>query len=164
MNSVNNVAPAVSYELSGEVARSLDKSPLMMKIVFFSFLTAWFGSLTVLMFVDPENSHQYRFYGILAFIASFAVLAVLKKLFLGRAVGAVSDELTRRLGQSAAFRKVLYATLMQTPWSKHRLNKGRYKEARFEDIMVLFKDGSHTSFNLAKDFSSISIVPPNKTV
>lgn len=164
MNNVNDVAPSVSYQLSADDARSLDKSPLLMRIIFYSYLVLLFAGVAVLTFSHPTDAQQYRFFGILAFVLTFPLRIALKHVFLGRAVGNVSNELTRTLGQSAAFRKVLHETLMQTPWSKHRLNRGRYKEPRFEDIMVLFRDGSHTSMNVARDFSSISIVPPNKTI
>lgn len=173
MNNVNGVVdpemnhgptPAATIPLSQDVADSFRKSPLVMRIIFYGYLVLLFGGVALLTIAHPENAQQYRFYGILAFVLTFLLRIVLKKLFLGRAAGSVSDELTSMLGQSAAFRKVLYETLVQTPWSKHRLSKGRYKEPRFEDIMVLFRDGSHTDLTLARDFSSISIVPPVKIV
>jgi hypothetical protein len=173
MNNVNDIASdgkvtgqstAVTLALPQEVADSFKKSPLVMRIIFYSYLVMLFAGVAWFAFVSPENAQQYRFYGILAFILTFPLRIVLKKVFLGRAVGSVSGELTRRLGQSEAFGKIVYETLMQTPWSKHRLSRGSYKEPRFEDIMVLFRDGSHTTLSIAEDFSSISIVPPVTTV
>lgn len=173
MDNANDIAPdgvaatsstAVTIPLSQDVADSFKKSPLVMRIIFYSYLVLLFGGVALLTFAHPENAQQYRFYGILAFVATFHLRIVLKKLFLGRAAGSVSNDLTSRLGQSEAFRKVVYDTLVQAPWSKHRLNKGRYKEPRFEDIMVLFRDGSHTDLSLARDFSSVSIVPPSTLV
>lgn len=154
----------MALPLSPDVSASFRKSPLKIRAIFWSFVALIFIGVGVMTFMDSENAQQYRFYGIIAFVFSFPLRIVLNKVLLGRAVGSVSRELTDRLGQSEAFRKILSETLMQTPWSKHRVTRGRYKEARFEDIMVLFRDGSHTSMNVARDFSNISIVPPDKII
>lgn len=173
MNNVNEVAlsgtnnersAAVTIPLSKEVADSFRKSPLPMRVIFYLYLALLFAGVAWFAFASPENAQQYRFYGILAFIGTFPLRVALKKVFLGRAVTSVSDGLTSCLGQSEAFRNTVRDTLMGTPWSKHRLTKGRYRKPRFEDIMVLFKDGSHTTLSIATDFSSISIVPPARRV
>jgi hypothetical protein len=173
MSNVNDIAlhgsnrsdaNAVTLALPQDVADSFRKSPLPMRIIFYSYLVLLFAGVAWFVFASPENAQQYRFYGILAFIGTFPLRAVLKKIFLGRAVTSVSDDMTSRLGQSEEFRNTLRDTLMGTPWSKHRLSKGRDRKPRFENIMVLFKDGSHTTLSIATDFSSISIVPPARTI
>lgn len=172
MNNVNDIAShgvtsghaTVTLALPQDIADTFRKSPLAMRIIFYSYLGMLFAGVAWLTFASPENAQQYRFYGILAFIGTFPLRIALKKMFLGRAVTSMSDDMTSRLGQSEAFRNTVRETLMATPWSKHRLSRGRYKKPRFEDIMVLFKDGSHTTMSVATDFSSVSIVPPARTV
>lgn len=164
MNNVNHVAPAVTYELPRDVARTFEKAPLVMRVVSLSYFALWLGGFMYLVIVDTENFQKYKFFGIAAFALSFALNAILKRLFLGRAVAEVSQGVTARLGQSEAFRAALSDTLMATPWSKYRLTRGRYKKAQFDNLYVLLKDGSYTYMSIAPDCSRISIVPPAKTV
>lgn len=169
MNDVNDVVAArpqrmMTLPLAPDVSASLRKSPLKIKVIFWLFLALIVIGTAVSAYMHPEGAQEYRFFGVLTFILWWPLRIVLNKVLLGRAVGSVSRELTDRLGQSESFRNVLSETLMQTPWSEHRVTRGRYKEARFEDIMVLFRDGSHTSMNVARDLSSISIAPPDKII
>lgn len=158
-------AHVVTYALPSESAHALRTSPLKIRVIVYVYLAVWLVAYVALMINDGAGDFQkYRFLGTIAFLPVFVLSPLLKRLFMGRAIAVASGNLTSLTGQSEAFRKVVASTLMSTPWSKHRLSKGRYRQPRFEDIMVLFRDGSHTSMSVAPDLSSVSIVPPEKVV
>ena len=164
MSNVNheNRPPVVSYAVPHEVARVLKEAPVKIGVIFYSYLAVGLGSFVFLVFSDTANAEKYRFFGILAFLFSFALSVGLRRLFMGRAVAVVSRDLTALTGQPEAFTKALSDTLLKAPWSKWRIVRGRYKKPRFEDIMVLLKDGSYTSMNITEDFSNITIGTPKK--
>ena len=157
-----NGGAAVTVAVSPFAAGRFRKSPLVMRVVLFSYLALGLAGFVAALVMDPVNAERHRFLAIIGFAVSWVLAAVLKRVFLGRAVDEVSDELAARLGQSGEFRRAVRSVLLGTPWSRHRLSRGRHKEPRFEDIMVLFRSGDHTVMSMARDFSSVSIIPPER--
>lgn len=160
MSEANNVATeAIRYEVPRDAAGAFRKAPLIMRLILMAYTAVWLGGFIFLSFFDMDNIQKYKFYAIAAFAFSFVIQYVLRKVFLGKAVATVSGRITSMMGQTPEFRDAVRATLMDTPWSRHRLRRGRYKKPQFDDLYVLLKDGRYTFLSIEPDFSSIRVSP-----
>lgn len=149
-----------TFLLPQDVAARFRNSPSAILTVYVAYLLAGLFCFVYLVSTDFEHAQMYRFFGVVAFAFSFPLAHLLKKMFLGRSVTSVSDEVTSSLGQSEGFDKALREALMATPWSKARLHRGRYKKPLRDGILVLARSGENTSFSISPDCTSISVVVP----